>query len=158
MGHSLGWDRNRPHSLPSYGLLSIGCPHLGCQRAAIHDVSCTLAALHARLARRRTGAARACIIASLYICVFFIFIFFIFVFYKNIFSILQFTVLYPYRPPGGAAGAAAPQEGGRDLFVNKKNLFARTPLAGACRHPAATPLGGRGPAARQGGGRLPPPL
>ncbi|KAG2591953.1 hypothetical protein PVAP13_5NG515586 [Panicum virgatum] len=48
MGHSLGWDRNRPHSLPSYGLLSIGCPHLGCQRAAIHDVSCTLAALHAR--------------------------------------------------------------------------------------------------------------
>jgi len=67
MGHSLGWDRNRPHSLPSYGLLSIGCPHLGCQRAAIHDVSCTLAALHARLARRRTGAARACIIASLYI-------------------------------------------------------------------------------------------
>ena len=38
---------------------------------------------------------------------FFIFIFFIFVFYKNIFSILQFTVLYPYRPPGGGRGPAA---------------------------------------------------
>jgi hypothetical protein len=25
MGHSLGWERNRPHSLPNYGLLSISC-------------------------------------------------------------------------------------------------------------------------------------
>ena len=33
--------------------------------------------------------------------VFFIFIFFENIFYINIFLILQFTVLYPYRPPGG---------------------------------------------------------
>ena len=33
--------------------------------------------------------------------VFFIFIFFENIFYRNIFSISQFTVLYPYRPPGG---------------------------------------------------------
>ena len=73
---------------------------------------------------------------------FFTFIFFIFVFYKNIFSILQFTVLYPYRPQGG----------GRDLFLNKKNYLrgrswqeSAAPLPGG-RPPAATPLGGRGAA------------
>ena len=48
------------------------------------------------------------------------------------------------RPPGGGRGPAALQEGGRDLYVNKKKLFARRPLVGACRPPAATPLGGRG--------------
>ena len=33
--------------------------------------------------------------------VFYIFIFFKIVFYRNIFSVSQFTVLYPYRPAGG---------------------------------------------------------
>jgi len=46
--------------------------------------------------------------------------------------------LYLYRPQGGGRGPAAKQEGSRDLFVNKKNLFARTLLAGACR-----PAGGK---------------
>jgi hypothetical protein len=36
--------------------------------------------------------------------VFFIFIFFKIVFYINIFSVSQFTGLYPYRPTGGGRG------------------------------------------------------
>jgi len=43
--------------------------------------------------------------------VFFIFIFFKIVFYKNIFSVLQFTGLYPYRPAGGRQGAGRPAGG-----------------------------------------------
>ena len=38
------------------------------------------------------------------ICVFFIFAFFKKKIYRNIFLGLGFTVLYPYRPAGGAAG------------------------------------------------------
>ena len=49
---------------------------------------------------------------------------------------LQFCT--PTARQGGGRGPAARQEGGRDLYVNKKNLFARRPLAGACR-----PAGGR---------------
>ena len=46
-----------------------------------------------------------------------LFYFYIFLklFYRNIFSISQFTVLYPYRPAGG----------GRDLYVNKNNFYLR---------------------------------
>ena len=93
---------------------------------------------------------------------FFYFIFFKNIFYKNIFSISQFTVLYPYRPPGGGRGPAARQEGDRDLFVNKKNLFARMPLAGACRPPAGRQAPCRHSTGRQGacrpaGGRQAPP-
>ena len=40
--------------------------------------------------------------------VLFIFIFFENIFYRNIFSISQFTILYPYRPPGGRQGACRP--------------------------------------------------
>ena len=66
-----------------------------------------------------------------YICraegngVFSIFIFFKNVFYRNIFLVSQFTVLYPYRPAGGAwgllpvCGAAGPLPSGRDLYVIK---------------------------------------
>ena len=43
---------------------------------------------------------------------FFIFIFFKIIFYRNIFSISQFTGLYPYRPAGGA-GPTARLRGGR---------------------------------------------
>jgi len=53
--------------------------------------------------------------------VFFIFIFLENIFYRNIFSISQFTVLYPYRPAGGlppGRGPAARQGGGKDLYVN----------------------------------------
>ena len=42
---------------------------------------------------------------------FFIFIFFKIVFYRNIFSISQFTGLYPYRPTGGRQGAYRPSAG-----------------------------------------------
>ena len=73
--------------------------------------------------------------------VIFIFIFFENIFYRNIFSILQFIILYPCRPPRDGRGPAARQEGGRDLYVNKKNYLRGGPW--------------REPAARQGGGRLP---
>ena len=53
----------------------------------------------------------------------FFFIFLKNVFYKNIFSVSHFTVLYLYRPAGG----------GRDLYVNRYNFFARRPMAGAYR-------------------------
>ena len=52
------------------------------------------------------------------IFVFFIFIFFKNIFYRNIFSILQFTVLYPYRPAGGRQGACRPA-GGRQRLICK---------------------------------------
>ena len=42
--------------------------------------------------------------------------------YRNIFLVLDFTVLYSYRPAGG----------GRDLYVNKYNFFAQRFLA-PCR-------------------------
>ena len=53
--------------------------------------------------------------------------------YRNIFLILYFTVLYPYRPAGGRQTArqgggrppAAPLPGGRDLFVNKNKIYLR---------------------------------
>ena len=68
---------------------------------------------------------------------------------------LQFCT--PTVLQGGGRGPAARQEGGRDLFVNKKNYLRgrpwrepAAPLPGG-RPPAATPLGGRG------GGRLPLP-
>ena len=73
-------------------------------------------------------------------------------FYRNIFLISQFTVLYPYRPEGGGRGPAAWQEGGRDLYINKKKLFARRPLTGACRHSTR-----RQRACRPAGGRQAPP-
>ena len=60
---------------------------------------------------------------------FFIFIFFKIVFYRNIFSISQFTGLYPYRlaegrqgayrPSAGRAAPCRPLPGGRDLYVIK---------------------------------------
>ena len=60
---------------------------------------------------------------------FFIFIFLKIIFYKNIFSVSQFTGLYPYRPAGGRQGAyrpsagrpapAAPLPSGRGLYVIK---------------------------------------
>ena len=64
-------------------------------------------------------------------------------FYRNIFSISQFTVLYPYRPAGGRQGL---------ICKFKKKLFARKPLAGACRPPA-----GRQAPCRPAGGRQAPP-
>ena len=67
---------------------------------------------------------------------FFIFIFFENIFYRNIFSISHFTVLYPYRPAGGRQGACRPVAGQQGLICKfKKKLFAREPLAGACRPP-----------------------
>ena len=86
--------------------------------------------------------------------VFFIFIFFENIFYRNIFSIFQFTVCTPTALQGGGRGPAARQEGGRDLYVNKKIYLRGRPW----REPAAPLPGGRGPAARQGGGRLPPQI
>ena len=60
---------------------------------------------------------------------------------------LQFCT--PTARQGGGRGPAAQQRGGRDLYVNlKKKLFAREPLAGACRPP-----GGRQPPCRQPTGR-----
>ena len=47
----------------------------------------------------------------------------------------------------------ARQGGGRDLYVNKYKFYLRR---GPWRGPAAPLSGGRPPAARQGGGRLPP--
>ena len=88
--------------------------------------------------------------------VFFIFAFFKKKIYRNIFLVLGFTVLYPYRPAGrrgGGRGPTARQGGGRDLYINKNKFILRR---GPWREPAAPPVGGRGPAARQGGGRLPP--
>ena len=53
---------------------------------------------------------------------------------------------------GGGRGPAAQQRGGSDLYVNfKKKLFARKPLAGACRPP-----GGRQAPCRQSTGRQAP--
>jgi len=62
---------------------------------------------------------------------FFIFTFFKVIFYKNIFSVSQFTGMYPYRP-AGAVGA----------YMQLNFLFYRM----------------EAPTARQGGGRLPPPI
>ena len=93
--------------------------------------------------------------------VFFIFIFFENIFYRNIFSILQFTVLYPYRPPGGGRGPADLQEGGRDLYVNKKIYLRGGPWrepAAPCRAAGTCRLvEGRQAAARPAGGRQAPP-
>ena len=93
--------------------------------------------------------------------------FFVFVFfkknYRNIFLHSGFTVLYPCRPAGGGRGPTARQVGGRDLYINKKNLRRgpwrelAAPLPGG-RPPTAPPVGSRGHAARQGGGRLPPQI
>ena len=41
--------------------------------------------------------------------------------YRNIFLILDFTILYPYRPVGG----------GRDLYINKNNFFCAQVLRGS---------------------------
>ena len=41
--------------------------------------------------------------------------------YRNIFLILDFTILYPYRPVGG----------GRDLYINKNNFFCAEVLGGS---------------------------
>ena len=48
--------------------------------------------------------------------VFFIFIFFENIFYRNIFSILQLTVLYPYRHQG-AAGGLPPGSGAAGIYM-----------------------------------------
>ena len=86
---------------------------------------------------------------------FFIFIFFENIFYRNIFSISQFTVLYPYCPAGGRQGACRPAAGRQGLIYKfKKNYLRGSPW----QEPAAPLAGGRGPAARQGGGRLPTPV
>ena len=67
-------------------------------------------------------------------------VFFIFIFfeknYRNIFLVLDFTIIYSYRPAGGRQGAYRPARGGRDLCVNKNIFFRRGPW--------------RVPAARQG--------
>ena len=55
-------------------------------------------------------------------------------FYRNIFSISQFTVLYPYRPAGG----------GRDLYVNKHIFFC-----------TEAPVGSLPPGSRAAGTRRP---
>ena len=72
-------------------------------------------------------------------------VFFIFVFfkknYKNIFLVLGFTVLYPYRPAGDGRWPTARQGGGRDLYVNKNKFIL---CIGPWREPAAPPVGGRG--------------
>ena len=69
-------------------------------------------------------------------CVSFLFLyFFLKKNYRNIFLVLGFTVLYPYRPAGGRQGAYRPAGGGRDLNVNKKN-FAQRSIEGVCRPPA----------------------
>ena len=74
-------------------------------------------------------------------CVFFIFVFFK-KNYRNIFLVLGFTVLYPYRPVGGRQGPTARQGGGRDLYVNKNKFILRR---GPWREPAAPLPGGRLP-------------
>jgi len=81
--------------------------------------------------------------------VFFIFIFFKKQFYRNIFLVLNFTVLYPYRPAGGRQGAYRPAGGGRDLYVNKNNFFYAEVLGGSLPPPCR---------AAAGGGRLPPQI
>ena len=77
-------------------------------------------------------------------------------FYRNIFSISQFTVLYPYRPAGGRQGACRLAGGWQGLICKIKKLFARKPLAGACRPPAGRQAPCHPVDWRQGGGRLPP--
>ena len=115
MGHSLGtlgWEKNRPHALPSYGLLSIGAPtppHHWAGRGP-------------RSTHVSTGRSAGCPARPRG---FFIFIFFKNIFYRNIFSVSYFTVLYPYRPAGG----------GRDLHVNKHFFLRGSPW----REPAARP-------------------
>ena len=73
----------------------------------------------------------------------FLFLYFSKTFFTEIY--FQFHNLQFYTP-------AAEQEGDRDLYVNKKKLFARWPLAGACRPPT-----GRQGACRPAGGRQAPP-
>ena len=68
--------------------------------------------------------------------VFYIFIFFKIIFYRNIFSVSQFTDLYPYRPTGGRQGACRPAAGRQGLICKLKKIICRKPLAGACRPPA----------------------
>ena len=58
------------------------------------------------------------------LCAFFIFIFFIFVFTKIYFQYYNLQFCTPTALLGGGRGPAAPQEGGRDLFVNKKIICA----------------------------------
>ena len=71
-------------------------------------------------------AGRCGPLSCLIIQAFFIFIFFKIIFYRNIFSVSQFTGLYPYRPAEGrqgayrpSAGRPAPLPGGRGLYVIK---------------------------------------
>ena len=68
-------------------------------------------------ARERCTVEAHLFIVSLFICpgleAFFIFIFLKIVFYRNIFSVSQFTGLYPYRPSGGGRGPTACLRGGR---------------------------------------------
>ena len=85
-------------------------------------------------------------------------IFFIFAFFKKKFTeiyfwfqVLQFCT--PTAWQGGGRGPTARQVSGRDLYVNKnKFILRRDPWrepAAPCRRP---------PAARQGGGRIPPQI
>ena len=98
--------------------------------------------------------------------VFFVFFIFQKKIYRNIFLVLGFTVLYPYRPAGGGRGPTARQGGGRDLYINtNKFIFRRgpwresaAPLPGG-RPPTAPPVGGRGlPPGRGAAGSLQGPL
>ena len=82
---------------------------------------------------------------------FFIFIFFISVFYKNIFSIWNFTEIYPGRPAAGRPGLGRPAAG-RQGLIRKKT---RKIIADRSLGPVARLRGGRPPlAARLPGGRL----
>ena len=88
----------------------------------------------------------------------FLFLYFLKTFFTKIY--FQFHNLQFYTPTarqGGGRGPATLQEGSRDLYVNKKILFARMPLAGACRPPAGRQAPCRHSTGRQGGSRLPHP-
>ena len=80
-------------------------------------------------------------------------------FYFYIFLKIFFTEIYfrfhnlQFYTPTARQGAAG---GGRDLYVNKKNLFTQRPLAGACRPPIGR-QGGLPPLHWAAGGRQAPP-
>src|SRR6185295_2540142 len=75
---------------------------------------------------------------------FFYFYIFYFRFYKNIFSIWNFTEIYPGRPEAGRPGPGRPAAGRQGLFrkKNMKNNYRQVPGTGrpAAGRPALPPL------------------
>jgi hypothetical protein len=121
-------------------MVTLGSDELAPQAAA----ATATAVLRAVDVERIEGIARRCLAELLcfilgwaavifgkdYDRVFYIFIFFKIIFYRNIFSVSQFTGLYPYRPAGGGRGR---------LYVIKICVLSHG-----------------GPYRPAGGGRLPP--